>query len=276
MTAYDMGDLRSYVRTDNTGMQARAESTVLLGVSHSNLKLTKFLEIRLDCHMSIERVKEKLMAHTGTSAAASRLTLKDCAGNAVAEMNDDSKKLGFYSPQNGWVICIMDTDEYSLSLNGGLDDVTNVKKYEMSDEDYERRDNTYRAFKAKKLAADPTWTLEKEMAGRNPASAAALAAKEATRIDDTYGQAEAACMATGNRCEIAGGRRGVVMYVGPIPEMPIGWWIGVKLDEPLGKNDGSVKGARYFTCDPAYGCFIRPQNVQVGDYPEEDIFADEI
>jgi tubulin-folding cofactor B len=185
MTAYDMGDLRSYVRTDNTGMQARAESTVLLGVSHSNLKLTKFLEIRLDCHMSIERVKEKLMAHTGTSAAASRLTLKDCAGNAVAEMNDDSKKLGFYSPQNGWVICIMDTDEYSLSLNGGLDDVTNVKKYEMSDEDYERRDNTYRAFKAKKLAADPTWTLEKEMAGRNPASAAALAAKEATRIDDT-------------------------------------------------------------------------------------------
>jgi tubulin-folding cofactor B len=110
-----------------------------------------------------------------------------------------------------------------------------------------------------------------------------------------YGEAEAAGMAVGNRCEIAGGRRGVVMcfarrcprhqfesplyiprYVGQIPQMPIGWWIGVKLDEPLGKNDGSVKGARYFTCDPAYGCFIRPQNVQVGDYPEEDIFADEI
>lgn len=216
------------------------------------------------------------MAHTGTSAAASRLMLKDFAGNTIAEMNDDSKKLGFYSPQNGWVICITDVDEYSLSLNGGLDDVTNVKKYEMSDEDYERRDNTYRAFKAKKIAADPTWTLEKEMASRNPAAAAELAAKEANRIDDTYGQAEAAGIATGNRCEIAGGRRGVVMYVGRIPEMPIGWWVGVKLDEPLGKNDGSVKGTRYFTCDSSYGCFIRPQNVQVGDFPEEDIFADEI
>ena len=42
-------------------MPPRAESTVLLGVSHSNLKLTTFIEIRLDCHMSIERVKEKLM-----------------------------------------------------------------------------------------------------------------------------------------------------------------------------------------------------------------------
>jgi tubulin-folding cofactor B len=32
-----------------------------------------------------------------------------------------------------------------------------VEKYVMSDEEYAKRDNTYRAFKQKQLAADPNW-----------------------------------------------------------------------------------------------------------------------
>ncbi|CAH8856240.1 unnamed protein product [Trichobilharzia szidati] len=41
----------------------------------------------------------------------------------------------------------------------------------------------------------------------------------------------------------------------------LGKWVGVILDEPKGKNNGTVQGKRYFTCEENFGIFVRPSQV---------------
>ncbi|XP_011338545.1 dynactin subunit 1 isoform X3 [Ooceraea biroi] len=50
--------------------------------------------------------------------------------------------------------------------------------------------------------------------------------------------------------------QGVIAYIGH-PAFAPGKWIGVILDEPKGKNNGSVKGQVYFKCAENYGMFAR-------------------
>jgi len=38
-------------------------------------------------------------------------------------------------------------------------------------------------------------------------------------------------------------------------------WLGIELDQPVGKNDGSVAGVRYFDCKPSHGVFAPPSKV---------------
>jgi dynactin complex subunit len=59
-----------------------------------------------------------------------------------------------------------------------------------------------------------------------------------------------------DRVVLQDGRRGIVKYIGLVSFAP-GQWAGVRLLLPTGRNDGSVDGRRYFTCDPNYGCFVR-------------------
>jgi tubulin-folding cofactor B len=72
-------------------------------------------------------------------------------------------------------------------------------------------------------------------------------------------------------------RRGTVSFTGLVPEIPgIGAWIGVTLDEPTGKNDGSVKGKRYFECGNNCGVFVRPERCEAGDFPVLDEFDEDL
>ena len=76
-------------------------------------------------------------------------------------------------------------------------------------------------------------------------------------------------IAVGKRCRVGGSdtRRGKVAYVGDVSEIPgIGPWIGVELDEPVGKNNGSAGRTAYFECEPNFGIFVRADRVEVGMY----------
>lgn len=262
----EMQALRDYVMYDS-GVQNQAESTVLLEVTHSNLN-ARFMQIRLDLHMTIGAVKDKLVHHTGTNPSAMVLQLKDEDGNMMYSLSDDSRKLGYYSPYNGCMLHVIDTDPTSMSANGWLEDVSKVEKYMMSDEDYNARADTFRKYKEEQLRKDPTWTLAKDMAKKRGEEYVPPAPK----VEDPEHMAEeAASISVGARCETyPGANRGEVKFVGKIEGLPPGYWVGVQLDEPLGKNDGVAKGTRIFECPPKYGLFLRPDKVEVGDFPPVD------
>lgn len=95
-------------------------------------------------------------------------------------------------------------------------------------------------------------------------------------VDDDYMKDLAAPIKVGDRCQIIeNGNRGEIGYVGKCGDMGQGYWVGVKFDEPYGSGNGFLKGVQYFVCMPKYGSFMRPDKVEVGDFPEIDEF-DEI
>ncbi|CAM9776990.1 unnamed protein product, partial [Scytosiphon promiscuus] len=56
------------------------------------------------------------------------------------------------------------------------------------------------------------------------------------------------------------GHVGTVRFCG-FTEFATGLWLGLELDEPEGKNDGSNQLTRYFTCPEQHGLFVRPASV---------------
>lgn len=95
----------------------------------------------------------------------------------------------------------------------------------------------------------------------------------------------------GLRCRVGedDSRRGTVRFTGEIPGLggarEAGCvWVGVELDEPVGRNDGSVsvetedgghRLRRVFECKDKYGVLARPEKIQVGEFPLLDDLLDE-
>lgn len=238
-----------------TRLQIEGDESVLLRVTHSNLKSFN-ADVRFSLQMSVEAVKEKLWKKCGTSINSMSLELYDDNGAKIAELSDNSRPFGFYSPLDGFQLHIVDLDPSSVTSGGWLEDTSLVEKYKISDEAYEKRDGTFKKFKEK-------------LAHQKPSCAG-------TKVADNYMEDLCANIKVGDRCQVEPGeKRGVVKYVGRAENLGPGFWVGVQYDEPLGKHDGLVKGTRYFNCPPNHGGMVRPDKVQVGDYPERDPFEEE-
>ena len=165
---------------------------------------------------------------------------------------DESEPLSTYSINGKIQIEVSGKSEF-----GDLGDVNSVKKFEISDTDYDLRTGTIRELKRKagiKVKGEVPEKVEEPPTGIN--------------LED--------------RCEVElpdkSHHRGTVKFIGTTHSAK-GYWIGIELDEPYGKNDGSIQGQRYFTCQEKYGLFLKPSRVNVGDFPPidwEDELKDEM
>ncbi|KAJ9607122.1 hypothetical protein H2200_008194 [Cladophialophora chaetospira] len=63
----------------------------------------------------------------------------------------------------------------------------------------------------------------------------------------------------GQKVETQDGKQGTVRYIGPL-HVASGEWLGLELPDDTGKNDGSVKGERYFNCALNHGIFVRKES----------------
>jgi len=66
----------------------------------------------------------------------------------------------------------------------------------------------------------------------------------------------------GSMYELYDGRIGVCMFIGQTHFNKKGIWVGLKLEKGAGKNNGTVKGHKYFLCRQGKGTFVRPQRVR--------------
>ncbi|XP_040013040.1 CAP-Gly domain-containing linker protein 1 isoform X2 [Xiphias gladius] len=73
----------------------------------------------------------------------------------------------------------------------------------------------------------------------------------------------------GERVWVSGNKPGYVQFIGGTQFAP-GQWAGIVLDEPIGKNDGSVAGVRYFQCEDGRGIFTRPSKLSRTALPEKE------
>ncbi|KAF2454394.1 tubulin specific chaperone cofactor B [Lineolata rhizophorae] len=235
-------------------------------------------ERRVSPAWSLARFKARLEPITGVPAAAQKLSLRVASRDPVAleAADEDSTCLAAFPLQPYAEIHVTDTRPAAARVD--FSDVSAVAKYTMPEREYEARADSVLAWKkAQKL-------------GRFDPEAPGV---EEQRVRALWREVEERGISSGQRCRLlpaeTDARRGTVAYVGPVPELPSAAaggagegapWVGVALDEPVGKNDGRAPGGgrRYFECGgPGRGVFVRPERVEVGDFaPLADLGGEEM
>ncbi|KAJ0162275.1 Cell polarity protein alp11 [Colletotrichum tanaceti] len=221
-------------------------------------------ERRITPSWTISQLRTKLEPITGIPPSSQRISLKTASGSLSVEASDeDNVQLSGFPLAPYAELHVADTRPAGARPN--FTDTSGVEKYVMPEEEYAKKSDSVLAWKkAQKLGR-----FDPDAPSHEQAKLAAL-----------QQEIEQKGIQVGKRCRVGGedSRRGTVKYVGDVKEIPgsLGPWIGVHLDEPVGKNDGSIAGTRYWGEESTlkHGVFVRPERVEVGDWPVLDDLED--
>ncbi|KAG0648075.1 Altered polarity 11 [Hyphodiscus hymeniophilus] len=217
-------------------------------------------ERRITPSWTIGQLKARLEPVTGIPPLSQKLTLKFGSVQAVPieAADEENTQLAAFS-------LAPYAEIHTPGMRPNYTDASLVAKYELPPSEYEKRDDSVLAWKkAKKL-------------GRFDPDAPSL---EQAKLQAYETEIKNKGIEVGKRCRVGNDdeKRGEVKYVGEVEQIPggAGIWIGIRLDEPVGRNDGSLAGTRYWGKDGdlKHGVFVRPERVELGDWPILDDLED--
>ena len=205
---------------------APAATVIVLDFVVPGLGIT-LSEIRMKTDDSVLEVKRNLSMRTGIEPSSMKLTTAE--NGTVLE---DGRELAELGLENGAIINVEDLN------SEGLGNVLFQQQEQPVAAPNVSSDAGFAAFRqAKKKTAAPA-------------------------NDDTDRDA-AAKFQVGDRVTTQSGASATVRFIGPVEPLPKGFWVGMELDEPTGKNDGGVKGCRLFgPVEPNKGAVARPSSLK--------------
>jgi len=293
--------LRNYVLAHDDDSSRRNPNVLTVDLTHSNLR-QRHAEIRFDAGTAtFGDVAATVYRKTGTPPADQylqafvddRLVFEGSVASDDVFEKTTLLSIGFrpLGRQKQRIYCT-DLNPHSSSSNGQYEDTSLVKKFELTDEQYDALPKSVRRCKKEEL-------LQEQQ-------------KLQQQLEEQYDKESVGHCLAGRRCEVRpGGRRGRVAWIGRLDRPsgnadskdegedgrgnnkkkkaseskslpPPGWWVGIELDEPVGQNDGDFGGCKYFEVDtPKTGCFARGPNVSVASaddenqYPVRDLFDED-
>ncbi|PHH69344.1 hypothetical protein CDD80_6819 [Ophiocordyceps camponoti-rufipedis] len=223
-------------------------------------------ERRVTPSWTISQLKARLETVTGIPPSSQVLRLRPSSGAEpipVDAADEDSIRLCSFPLAPYAELHVGDSRPPGARPN--YTDTSGVDKYVMPDDEYGKKTDSVLAWKkAQKLGRFDPHHVHHQRA----------------RLDALELEVDRRGIRVGSRCRVGGqdSRRGVVRYIGDVAEIPAGKgaWVGVELDEPVGKNDGSIAGTRYWgqPSELKHGVFVRPERIEAGDYPPLDDLAD--
>ena len=220
-------------------------------MSDINIQVTSILtssERRISLGFSLKHFKKRLELITGVPPEYQQLLLYPTTISVdpiqIDNQNDDILLSSIPELIQFSRIHVNDTRPDS-ELNELVDNKENKEKsefFQLNDEEYNKKTNTVRS-----------WKLQNKLGRFNDN----FSVNKNNEINEC--KEKASNFKINDRCKvIRDGRIGTIKYIGTVEQIDKEFiWVGIEFDDPVGKNDGSIKGHYYFNCKDKFGGFLK-------------------